>query len=325
MIEVVLEHVDEVDPHQRVARDLDRVVHVGERDRVGRVHLVRAVEVGVEPVHHHHHLLGVLAAVGGVDDEGAVEALGDVLGQRPHVAVVEVQAGGQGVELVDRLAAGLDLAGADPGHAVHLGRVDAVEVDRVRVGGAVGEGDPQALALAAAQRRPGDALVVGPGRELHARGDLDLLVDRVELPLAQHAAVGHPRRLAPVEVAQDLVRVEAVGRVVDRAVVAEVGVPVVDRVVGAVLLGRLRPRMAVGDGAVQERGRRRWRRCLRPAAFVRVSSATRSIMARLNLFVEQPRRAASARGRASARRGSARGRRAAAAPPRRPGPTGRGR
>ena len=62
-----------------------------------------------------------------------------MLGQRPDVAVVEVQAGGQRVELVDRRAAGLDLSGAQPGHAVHLGRVDAVEVDRVRVRGAVDE------------------------------------------------------------------------------------------------------------------------------------------------------------------------------------------
>ena len=53
--------------------------------------------------------------------------------------------------------------------------------------GAVDERDPQPLALAAAQRRAGDAAVVGPGRELHAGRDLDLLVDRVQLPLAQHA------------------------------------------------------------------------------------------------------------------------------------------
>ena len=98
--------------------------------------------------------------------------------------MVEVQPGRQGVELVDGLAARRDLAGAEAGHAVHLGRVDAVEVDRVRVVRAVDERDPQALALAAAQRRAGDAPVVGPGRELHARGDLDLLVDREQLPLA---------------------------------------------------------------------------------------------------------------------------------------------
>ena len=72
----------------------------------------------------------------GVDDERAVQALGDVLGQRPHVAVVEVQPGRQGVELVDGAPARLDLAGADARHAVHLRRVDAVEVDRVRVVGA---------------------------------------------------------------------------------------------------------------------------------------------------------------------------------------------
>ena len=214
--QVVLEHVDDVEPDELVQLRRDRPVHVGEADGVGGVDLVRAVEVGVEPVHHHDHLVRVLAPVRGVHDEGAVEALGDVLGQRADVAVVQVQAGGQRVELVDRALAGLDLPRADPGHAVHLGRVDAVEVDRVRVRGAVVERDPQPLALAAAQRRAWDAPVVGPGGELHARHDLDLLVDRVQLPLAQHAAARQPARRAPVEVVQQLVRVEAVGDVIDR-------------------------------------------------------------------------------------------------------------
>ncbi len=50
-----------------------------------------------------------------------------------------------------------------------------------------------------------------PGR------DLDLVLGGDERPLAQRAAVGHPARLAAVEVAQDLMRVEAVGAVVDLA------------------------------------------------------------------------------------------------------------
>ncbi len=58
---------------------------------------------------------------------------------------------------------------------------------------------------------PGHAAVVGPGRVLDARGDLDLLVARDQGPLAQDPAAGEPRGLAPVEVAQHLGRVEAVG------------------------------------------------------------------------------------------------------------------
>ena len=183
--EVVLEDVDQVEPHQRVARDRDRLVHVGERDAVGRVDLVGAVEVRVEPVHHHHELVGVGAPLLGVDEEGAVEALGDVRRQRRGVAVVEVQAEGLGVELVDGRAAGLDQAGAGSGHAVHVGGVDAVEVDRVRVVRGVAEADPQPLALTGAQRGPGDAAVVGPGGERDAGRDLDLLLGGDQLPLAQ--------------------------------------------------------------------------------------------------------------------------------------------
>ena len=90
--QVVLEHVHEVDAHQLVALDLDRVVHVRERDRVDRVELVLAVEVGVEAVHHHHQLVRLWAAALRVDDEGAVHPLGDVVGQGQGVAVVQVQA-----------------------------------------------------------------------------------------------------------------------------------------------------------------------------------------------------------------------------------------
>ena len=203
--EVVLEDVDQVEPHERVLRDRDRLVHVGERDAVGRVDLVGAVEVRVEPVHHHHELVGVGAPLLGVDDEGAVEALGDVRGQRRRVAVVEVQAEGLGVELVDGRAAGLDQSGAGTGHAVHVGRVDAVEVDRVRVMRRVAEADAQTLALTRAQRGPGNAAVVGPGGERDAGRDLDLLLVGDELPLAQDATAGQAPRGALVEVAHDRV------------------------------------------------------------------------------------------------------------------------
>ena len=110
----------------------------------------------------------------------AVEALGDVRRQRHHVAVVEVQAERLGVELVDELLAGVDLpataALADPRHAVHEVGVDPVEVDRVRVLGAVDEADPQPVALGAAEGRAGDAAVVGPGGIGDAGRDLDVLV-----------------------------------------------------------------------------------------------------------------------------------------------------
>ena len=255
--QVVLEHVDEIDPDELAALDRDRLVHVGEADRVGGVDLVGAVEVRVEPVHHHHHLVRLLPALLRVDQERAVEALGDVLGERAHVAVVEVQPEGQGVELVDRALAGRDLARRRGPARRPSRRVEAVEVDRVRVLGGVDERDPQPLALAGAQRRAGDAAVVGPGREADAGGDLDLLVLRHERPLAHDAAAREPPRRAPVEVAQDRVRVEAVGGVVDGAAVeggvAAGGVGGRGGVAG-VRVGRLGlglPGMRVRDGGVQ--------------------------------------------------------------------------
>ena len=105
-----------------------------EGDAVDRVDLVAGVEGGVEGVHHHDELLpflrlGVIgvprfrriAVLGriGIDDVGAVEPLVNVALQRRRVAVIEVAAEGFGRELVGELLPDLDLAAADPGHAVH--------------------------------------------------------------------------------------------------------------------------------------------------------------------------------------------------------------
>jgi hypothetical protein len=222
--EVVLEDVDQVEAHERVVRDRDRLVHVGERDAVGRVELVGAVEVRVEPVHHHHELVRVGPALLGVDDEGAVQALGDVRGQRRGVTVVEVQAERLGVELVHGRAAGLDQSGAGSGHAIHVRRVDAVEVDGVRVERGVAKADAQALAFTGPQRGPGDAAVVRPRGEGDAGGDLDLLLVSDELPLAQDATAGQARGGALVVVAHDLRRVEPVAGMVDAPAAAKAGV-----------------------------------------------------------------------------------------------------
>ncbi len=140
----------------------------------------------------------------------------DVRRQRRCMAVIVVEAERLGIKLVGEALARLNDAAAELlAEPVHPRRVDAVKVDRMRVLGAVDELDAQALALAAAQRRPGHAPVVGPGRELRARGDLDLLVLGHELPLAQHTAVRKSTRLAHIEVAKDVGRIEAVGRVID--------------------------------------------------------------------------------------------------------------
>ena len=97
-------------------------------------------------------------------------------------------------------------------------------MDRVGVFGGVEEAQPQALALAGAQGRPGDAAVVGPGLVLDPRRDFDLAVLGDDLPFAHDAAAGQAPGLAVVEVAQQRGRVEAVGAMVDRATGREAGV-----------------------------------------------------------------------------------------------------
>ena len=117
-------------PHRLAADDRDRVLGIVMRHRVDGVDLVLAIEVGVEAVHHHDELLplpvlgraeearaGNVGLLGmtrriGIDDEGAVHALVDVPLQRQGVAVIEVAAEREGVELVGEFLAGADLAGA---------------------------------------------------------------------------------------------------------------------------------------------------------------------------------------------------------------------
>src|SRR5687767_5888355 len=104
-----------------------------------------------------------------------------------------------GVELVHGRPARLDDPWARPRNAIHRRWVQPMKVDGVRVLRAVDEADAKQVALRTAERRAGHTAVVGPRGELHARGDLDLLVGGDELPLAQDPAGRKPFRPAVVE------------------------------------------------------------------------------------------------------------------------------
>ena len=119
----------------------------------------------------------------------------DVALQRHRMTVVEVTAERAGLEFVDERLAGQDLAGA--GHAVDARRMDAMKVHGVRHGAGVGERDADQVALGHAQRRAGHAPVVGPGREEHARRDLDLAIERGDPELPQAATVRQQSRPRP--------------------------------------------------------------------------------------------------------------------------------
>ena len=79
--------------------------------------------------------------------------------------------------------------------AVHLRRMPAVEVNRVRVRALVDEGDPHAVAFGRAERRPGHLAVERPRRKEDARRDLDLAIDGDEVG-TRAAASRRARRLA---------------------------------------------------------------------------------------------------------------------------------
>ena len=101
--------------------------------------------------------------------------------------MVQVHADGLRLELVDELRIGRHLL-LEQG-AVHLERVEAVKVHRVRPVTQVREPDADALALDRAEGRSRHVAVVGPRGEHHPGGDLDLLVDGMHLEGAQNGAV----------------------------------------------------------------------------------------------------------------------------------------
>src|SRR5918998_4225818 len=178
--EVELQYVDHVGADQLPLFYLYGVLLVVEGHRVYGVDLILGVEVGVKAVHDHDHLVGLFASLLRVYDERPVEPLLDVFSQRRGVAVVEVHSEGLGVELVgELLPRPYELEGP-----VHVGRVEAVEVDRVRMSILVLEHDPEPVVFPRPQGRPRHLPVVGPRRVHHARRhlDLDVLGPQLVLP-----------------------------------------------------------------------------------------------------------------------------------------------
>src|SRR4030042_917901 len=86
---VELQQVQEIDAHQGVLLDLDRVAIVPEGDEVHVVEVVLVVEIDVVAGHDHDHLLVGLGPAGfGIDDDRPVQAAADVAGQRHDVGGV---------------------------------------------------------------------------------------------------------------------------------------------------------------------------------------------------------------------------------------------
>ena len=107
----------------------------------------------------------------------------DVLLERRRVAVVELHPRRPRLELVREVTARLD----DLEDAVHVRRMDAVEVDRVRVRAGVHEADAKEVTLGGPDHGARRRAVVDPGGEEDTRRDLELDVGRGQVVLADAA------------------------------------------------------------------------------------------------------------------------------------------
>src|SRR3972149_7452423 len=122
--QVEFRDIDQVDPHGFAHLDLYGMSSVVEGHGVDGVDFVRAVEVGVEGVHHHDQLTCRAAPSWRVDDESSVQPFVDVSFERHHVTMVEMQAERPCFEFINELTARFD----NRVHALHRGGGGAVEV-----------------------------------------------------------------------------------------------------------------------------------------------------------------------------------------------------
>ena len=115
--------------------------------------------------------------------------------------MVDVKSRGPRLELVREVPSGPD----DLEDAVHVRRVDAVEVDRVRVGASVAEPNAKEVALGRADDRPRSRAVVRPGREEDPGADLEFRLGYGQHVLA-YAPRPVPERLGRIEDMIEVVR-----------------------------------------------------------------------------------------------------------------------
>jgi hypothetical protein len=165
---LVLEHVDQIEPHRFPGRDPDRMVVVKAGHTVPGDDAVAPDLVVGEPGEDESDLGRRRSTSGRVHDHHPMEATGDVLGERGGVAVIGVYPGRAGQDLIGGLAPG--------GHwlpAVVLGEVRAVEVDVVGAPGVVPKPHMQGVTLGYPDDGSRDGPVVGPRLDVDAGAHLD--------------------------------------------------------------------------------------------------------------------------------------------------------
>ena len=136
--------------------------------------------------------------------KGPIEPFVDVTFQRDCMAVVEMESTRLGFEFVNEFLSGL----YDFKDPVHVGRMKTVKVDGVCMGPPVSEVDPELISFGASHRGSRNLTVVRPGWEVEPWRNLDFLVNRKNVPLPQHPAIGQFCDLAVVEVVQELGGIE---------------------------------------------------------------------------------------------------------------------
>src|SRR5947207_5137666 len=130
------------------------------------------------------------------------------------MAVVEVNTKRFSVELIHVPLSGLNHARGSVKNTVHVAGVDAMEMNAVLMIAGVDELDPHAVALIHAQGRPGDAAVVGPGRELQSGNDFNDRVLRNNRVFSQRLTIRQLVDPSGIEVSQYFGGVKTVFRVV---------------------------------------------------------------------------------------------------------------
>src|SRR5688572_30703025 len=122
------------------------------------------------------------------------------------MAVIQLQTERLGVELIHERPTWLHHFE----RAIHIRRMDSVKVNGMRMRARIREMYANPITFSAPQRRARHLPVVRPRREVNARRNLDFLVERSDIVLAQRLSIRQRRYLAVIELGQELRWIEPV-------------------------------------------------------------------------------------------------------------------
>src|SRR5215207_725340 len=210
--QVELEDVNKIDAYGFPDLDLDGVIMIMKRNPVDRVKIIRVVEVHIDAVHHHDQFaIDRRTSLLWIDDERAIQPLGDVACQRKDMAMIEMETKRLCIKLVGEALPRFDEpAGPCAGDTVHCAGMESVEVDRVRMVAPITKVNTNTVTFGGSDGGTRDSSVIGPGRKLDPRKNFNILIKGNDLIFPQGLPIWQRGDFAIIEICQDIGGIETI-------------------------------------------------------------------------------------------------------------------